>query len=148
LKLNLSIVNALWVLLVGEHLELEDPKLKSIVAKFDQVLRLEAGFNPLDAIMQAISPELTKKFNNTFHLVSGVFTSVKDMVKVSLNEHKASIDLENPRDFMDAYLTEVANCKDSNSSFHGIRGEESLISTMLDLFLAGKVIGSFFGGSN
>jgi hypothetical protein len=31
LRLNISIVNALWVLLVGEQLELEDPHLAQII---------------------------------------------------------------------------------------------------------------------
>ena len=31
LRLNISIVNALWMLLVGEELELEDPHLAEII---------------------------------------------------------------------------------------------------------------------
>jgi hypothetical protein len=36
---NISIVNALWGILVGERLELEDPKLRVIVDQFDDLLK-------------------------------------------------------------------------------------------------------------
>ena len=62
LKLNLSIVNALWVLLAGDRFELEDPKLQAIVSKFDDALRIQTGFqNVKDQILLKISPELFKK---------------------------------------------------------------------------------------
>ena len=62
LKLNLSIVNALWLLLSGERFSLEDPKLKAIVSKFDAALRLESN-SSLHQLLGAISPNLTKIFN-------------------------------------------------------------------------------------
>ena len=40
---NISIVNALWGILVGERLELTDPKLHQILAAFDSLLRGNAG---------------------------------------------------------------------------------------------------------
>ena len=38
---------------------------------------------------------------------------------------------------MDVYLSEISKTSNIKSSFYGKRGEESLISTMTDLFLAG-----------
>ena len=66
LKLNLSIVNALWLLLSGERFSLEDPKLKAIVSKFDAALRLESSNSSLLQLLGAISPNLTKIFNHGF----------------------------------------------------------------------------------
>ena len=69
-----------------------------------------------------------------------LFDDIKNVIVApSMNEHKKSMDPENPRDFMDVYLTQVKNTSDPNSSFHGKKGEESLISTMIDLFLAGNI---------
>ena len=65
LKLNLSIVNALWLLLSGERFSLEDPKLKAIVSKFDAALRLESN-SSLHQLLGAISPNLTKIFNHGY----------------------------------------------------------------------------------
>jgi hypothetical protein len=39
---------------------------------------------------------------------------------------------------VDVYLKEIANSKNPDSSFFGKRGEDSLVSVLLDLFLAGK----------
>lgn len=138
LKLNLSIVNALWYLLTGEHFDLEDAKLQAIVAKFDAVLRLELKNTPLSIFLEGVWPDLVKLTSPGFGHMTDLFTDIKDLVKKSLDEHKASFDAEHPRDFMDIYLAEIGKTDSKNSSFHGKRGEESLISTMLDLFLAGK----------
>ena len=68
-----------------------------------------------------------------------LFDDIKSIIVIpAINEHKESLDSENPRDFMDVYLSQVENTKDPNSSFHGKRGEESLIASLIDLFLAGK----------
>ena len=70
-----------------------------------------------------------------------LFDDIKNVIVApAMNEHKKSMDSENPRDFMDVYLTQVKNTCDPNSSFHGKKGEESLIATMIDLFLAGNKI--------
>ena len=72
-----------------------------------------------------------------------LFDDIKNVIVApAMNEHKKSMDSENPRDFMDVYLTQVKNTSDPNSSFHGKKGEESLIATMIDLFLAGNEIKS------
>ena len=71
--------------------------------------------------------------------VMDLFDDIKNIIIApSMDEHKKSMDSENPRDFMDVYLTQVKNTNDTNSSFHGKKGEESLIATMIDLFLAGN----------
>ena len=70
-----------------------------------------------------------------------LFDDIKKIIVIpAINEHKESLDSENPRDFMDVYLSQVESTKDPNSSFHGTRGEESLIASLIDLFLAGNYI--------
>lgn len=136
LKLNLSIVNALWYLLTGEHFDLEDAKLQAIVAKFDAVLRLEIKSTPLTTILEGVWPELAKFTSPGFGHMADLFNDIKDLVRKALEEHKLMLDSDHPRDFMEVYLAEIGKSQ-PNSSFHGKRGEESLIATMLDLFLAG-----------
>lgn len=137
LKMNVSIVNALWVLLVGEELSLDDPRLKSIVSNFDDFLRAQTRMSIVQQLLQSISPEFTKLFNKNFHEFSGLFSNIKQLVKPYIDEHQKSVDVDNPRDFMDVYLTEVSRTSDSKSSFYKERGIESLVSSMTDLFLAG-----------
>ena len=137
LKLNLSIVNALWVILTGERFDLEDPELQTIVSKFDAVLRFTGGFGTKDQILMRLSPTLFKKTSKRFALVSNFFEDVRQLVGKPIASHKATIDIVNPRDFIDVYLRQIQNQSDPNSSFYSQRGEESLICNLLDLFLAG-----------
>ena len=91
-----------------------------------------------------ISPILTKIFNPGYATFMELFRDIKDVIVAPvMNDHKESMDLDNPRDFMDVYLAQIAKTNDPNSSFHGKRGEESLISTMIDLFLAGTYVCQF-----
>ena len=139
LKLNLSIVNALWVLLAGDRFELEDPKLQAIVSKFDDALRIQTGFqNVKDQILLKISPELFKKSSQRWNVIIDLFDDIKKLVADPIAAHKPQLDIDNPRDFIDVYLGHVQSQTDSNSSFYGSRGEESLICNLLDLFLAGE----------
>ena len=50
--MNLSIINALWVILVGEKFELDDPKLIKVVELFDDLFRETAGtFSPFASLL-------------------------------------------------------------------------------------------------
>ena len=137
LKLNLSIVNALWVLLTGDRFELEDPKLQSIVSKFDAALRFTGSFGTKDQLLMRISPKLFKMTSKRFAIVSDFFNDVRNLVAKPIADHKPQLDPDHPRDFIDVYLGQIQSQNDPSSSFHGERGEESLICNLLDLFLAG-----------
>ena len=136
-KLNLSIVNALWVLLTGHRFELEDPKLLAIVSKFDAILRFTGGFGAKDQLLMRISPKLFKMTSTKWAMATDFFTDIKNLVGKPIADHKPQLDPDNPRDFIDIYLTHIQEENDPNSSFYGKRGEESLICNLLDLFLAG-----------
>ena len=44
---------------------------------------------------------------------------------------------EEPRDFIDVYITEMKKEKDPKSSFFGKIGHENLVHSLVDLFFAG-----------
>ena len=85
-----------------------------------------------------IHPQLTKWFDEDYKIFKKLFDDIASIVKPYITSHQNSLDSDaDPKDFMDVYLNEVSKTSDLKSSFHGQRGEESLISTMTDLFLAG-----------
>ena len=106
--MNISILNALWNILVGEKLEYNDPKLKKIVHTIDDFLRSAEG--PTSVIQNIVPfPELLmlpgiKKLVG-FDKLEHVFTQILNLVKSQLKDHKATLDEENIRDFMDLYLS-------------------------------------------
>ena len=63
---------------------------------------------------------------------------IMNMIKESITEHQQTLDLNEPRDFIDTYLHEIAATSDPSSSFYGEKGMVSLVNTMLDLFVAGS----------
>jgi hypothetical protein len=51
-SMNISVLNALWSILVGEKLDLDDPKLKSVIEMFDNLLKINSGAtSPVMAIL-------------------------------------------------------------------------------------------------
>lgn len=131
--MNLSIVNALWVLLVGETLALDDPKLLKIVNAVDQFIRQRSVRNSFWA---RLGPWAVENFDPVFLQFKAVIKEIKDMVIPYIKEHQKQ--KEDNGDYITDYLQEIKrHSGDSSSSFHGTRGEESLVSSMMDLFLAG-----------
>ncbi|XP_035377234.1 cytochrome P450 2B4-like [Electrophorus electricus] len=61
-------------------------------------------------------------------------SALTGFIRKSVVEHRNTLDPENLRDFIDAYLVEMSKHKsEDNSTFH----EENLVMTTLDLFFAG-----------
>jgi Cytochrome P450 len=63
---------------------------------------------------------------------------MKSLMERKVEEHEATIDYNEPRDFIDKYLIEIRDTTDPSSSFYGARGRVNLAATLLDLFLAGS----------
>ena len=50
-SMNVSIINALWAIMVGERLDLEDPNLLKVVDSIDQLLHGASPVSPLVHIL-------------------------------------------------------------------------------------------------
>lgn len=123
---NISILNSLWSILVGEKLELEDEKLKKIIHLFDKLLRENDGpVNPLVNILpnpyMATWPGLSYIFG--FDQGKKIFTLVHDFIKVYVEDHKKTFEEGNIRDFTDLMLMEINKTVDESSSFFGKTGK-------------------------
>ena len=54
--MNISILNAMWLILVGEKLDLDDPKLHKIIRLIDELNRTVSGLtSPLVMLLPHIS---------------------------------------------------------------------------------------------
>nr|XP_055045107.1 cytochrome P450 2B4-like [Misgurnus anguillicaudatus] len=61
-------------------------------------------------------------------------TELRDFIREEVKKHRQTLDPENPRDFIDAYLLEIEKQKShEDSTFH----EENLLMSTIDLFFAG-----------
>ncbi|ODM87100.1 Cytochrome P450 2J5 [Orchesella cincta] len=109
--LRLAIVNALWTILSSQRFKHDDPKL-------GQLTRFSRGSG----------------YNAARRVLEGWKTFLEGTVK----EHKEQFHEGNLKDFIDVYLAEVRKTTDEKSYFYGQLGERQLVSTMLNLFIAGS----------
>ena len=133
LQMNISIVNALWVVLVGEKLELDDPKLLNIVKTLDDFIRQDASPN---FVLAQIGPWAVKWFSSHYRMAKSWFSQVKALILPYIEDHQKNTS-DDSKDFIDVYLKEIEKTIDKESSFYGRHGTHSLISSLLDLFVAG-----------
>ena len=137
---NISIVNALWSIVIGEKLDLNDPKLMKTVELFDAFNRSAEGPTSAAANLipfpKLLNLGLVKKALGLDQL-EAFFGQVLQMVKPAIDNHKSTLDENNIRDFMDLYLLEISKTSDPKSSFHPQNGLLSLQNLMIDLFIAG-----------
>ena len=136
LKLNVSILNALWHILTGEKLAYDDPKSKEIIQKFYIMM---SRSNVVGALMlfpwlKHVMPDQlgytnTKEAND----------EVADLILETYDYHMETFDGDNLRDFTDAYINEMAAQRDNTqSSFYGIKGKNNFIVNMTNMFVGGS----------
>ena len=122
---NLSVVNALWTLLTGSRLSLDDEKLKRLVEKIDEMVKEAGNVTILNLIpgLRHVIPELTG-WNKTKKTIQELIDFISDVIdKHRLDHDKYKEDLEtNPNDFIDAFLNKI-NDEPAGSSFHGDLGK-------------------------
>ena len=138
---NLSIVNALWTIISGSRFSLSDPKLKHLVNKMDELVKESGNLAILNIfpILSRLAPDFVG-----FTKAVKTMTSVVDVISDAINQHKNNYEKskdilkDNPRDFIDAYLSKIEDSL-ASSSFHSTLGFQNLQSVILDLFFAGNV---------
>jgi hypothetical protein len=130
-SMNISILNALWSILVGEKLELDDPKLAHVIILFDELLRENSG--PSSPIVPLL-PHPSMATWPGLKQITGVdqafktFKAMTDFIEPYITEHQQTLDPDNIRDFVDLMLLEIQNTTNPDSSFHGQIGEMMILS--------------------
>ena len=136
--MNISIVNALWSILVGEKLDLEDPNLTKVVTLINNLINGPSPMNVTTAIMphpiMATWP-LIRNFSG-HKKATETFNEIYNLVLPHVEEHERTVDPDNIRDFLDLMIVEQKK-SNPNSCFHGELGKAAIVNSMVDLFLAG-----------
>ena len=138
--MSITTLNALWSILTGEKLELDDPKLNDTLDAFEKFLRNAEG--PTSAVgcllpfPKLLMIPLVKKLMkiDTLELF---FNRIFEMLEPLVQSHQSSLDENNVRDFMDLYLLKIKETSNPHSSFHSSRGVNSMKNLLTDLFMAG-----------
>ena len=136
---NLSIVNALWSIIAGERLQLDDPNLKRLVDDFVEVTQTTSPVSPLSVILPFPSmskwPILDKI--SGFADLNKIVQHMAPRFNAHFDEHQRTLDPDSCRDFLDLMLVEHQNASGPENPFYGTLGKFTILNAMIDLFFAG-----------
>ena len=136
-KMNLPILNSLWRVTAGEHFEYDNPFLVNLLSRMTEMMQRSG--RPEFIILMTF-PSVAKIWPSFLERNEDIRINrdMMNMMRKSIENHRQTFDQNDPRDFIDKYLTEIENTKDPKSSFFGKAGIENLASTLNDLFIAGS----------
>uniref|UniRef100_A0A8C6T014 Cytochrome P450 2J6-like n=1 Tax=Neogobius melanostomus TaxID=47308 RepID=A0A8C6T014_9GOBI len=130
ISLNKAVSNIICCLVFGERVEYNNKQHQQILEQFTELIRLQGTiwvqvFNLAPGLMKRLPGPHQRFFTLTQNMV--------DYVNVKINEHKETHDPSNPRDYIDCFLTEIAEKEDKEAGFD----TRNLCISSLDLFIAG-----------
>lgn len=135
--LGVSSINILWAVMGGSRFDRSDGRLWDLVNGLNKVFRagdISGGITQAFPFVRHFLPK-----DHTFNIVLDGFLRVNDFMLEAIEEHRATLDPDNPRDFIDIYLCEMEKQKnDPNTTFT----EKQLLATCSDIFSAGTETGS------
>ncbi|XP_006879801.1 PREDICTED: cytochrome P450 2J2-like [Elephantulus edwardii] len=130
-KINNAVSNIICSVTFGERFEYDDARFQELLKLMDEVTCLEAG---LGCELYNIFPSIMKFLPGPHQTFFRDWEKLKLFVSRVIENHKRDWNPDEPRDFIDAYLKEMAKYAGiDTSSFH----EENLVCSTLDLFFAG-----------
>ena len=82
-KTNLSVVNALWMILTGERLSLTDERLLKILKSVENVLKSAQ----VASLVALLFPNLFKRFSSRFERARKMFEDCKTLMRSAIMTH-------------------------------------------------------------
>lgn len=130
LKINNAVSNIICSFTFGERFEYEDCQFQKLLKLLDEALHLHGSlagqlYDAFPRIMKYLPGPHNKIFRN--------WDELKLFISHIIKKHQKDWNPDEPRDFIDAFLTEMHKYPDKTTSFT----EENLICSTLDLFLTG-----------
>uniref|UniRef100_A0A8B9L3L9 Uncharacterized protein n=1 Tax=Astyanax mexicanus TaxID=7994 RepID=A0A8B9L3L9_ASTMX len=125
-----SVSNIICSIVFGDRFEYDDRRFAKLLEIINENIRFLGSpvsqvFNLIPFIKHFRGPH--QKFWHNVH-------SLKKFIFEEMEEHKKTLDPENLRDFIDAYLVEMIKQEaNEDSTFH----EENMVRSTIDLFIAG-----------
>ncbi|CAG12753.1 unnamed protein product [Tetraodon nigroviridis] len=129
--ISCAVSNVICCLVFAERFSYDDQRFLHLLGVISKVLRFQSSFlgqmyNIFPSIMELLPGPHHTMFRNTDFLRNFVMTKIQ--------EHKDSLDPSSPRDFIDCFLIRMEQEKNLPTTEFQY---ENLVSTVLNLFLAG-----------
>ncbi|XP_040847803.1 cytochrome P450 2C14-like isoform X1 [Ochotona curzoniae] len=123
--------NVICSVIFQSRFEYKDQKFLNLMAKFNENFRLA---NSLSLQMCNMFPILAHFLPGSPNKVVNNIIYIKKYVLEKVKEHQGSLDINNPRDFIDCFLIKMEQEKHNPQSEFTI---DNLLVTVIDLFAAG-----------
>uniref|UniRef100_A0A8D2JZU8 Cytochrome P450 2C20-like n=1 Tax=Theropithecus gelada TaxID=9565 RepID=A0A8D2JZU8_THEGE len=123
--------NVICSIVFQNRFQYEDKNFLTLMERFNENFRIAS--TPWIQVCNSF-PFLIDYFPGTHNkfLKNGAF--IKSYILEKVKEHQESLDINNPRDFIDCFLIKMEQEKDNQQSEFTV---ENLVSTVFDLFVAG-----------
>ncbi|XP_026731057.1 farnesoate epoxidase-like [Trichoplusia ni] len=126
---HITIVNILWRLVAGKRYDLEDEKLTTLcnlIMRLFKASDMSGGILNFMPLIRYVAPNLSG-----YNEIHSMHKAIYDFLRETIKEHQQSLDVNNPRDVIDAFLIEKVQSPDVSFT------DEELQVVCLDLLEAG-----------
>ncbi|KFO34697.1 Cytochrome P450 2J2 [Fukomys damarensis] len=130
-KINNAVSNIICSVIFGERFDYQDAEFQELLRLLDKVTHLE--MTPMCQIYTFL-PRIMEFLPGPHHTLFRGWDELKSFVSRVIENHRRDWNPDELRDFIDAYLKEMAQHPDKTTSSFD---EENLIFITLDLFFAG-----------
>ncbi|XP_071452856.1 methyl farnesoate epoxidase-like [Hetaerina americana] len=126
-------VNVLWYVIAGKRYSHTDPYLNKLMGNVKELIKISEPAGGLATVF----PFLSRIFPllSNLQMVVKLRESLRKFIRDEVEMHRGSFDGENPRDFIDTYISEVDKNKDNETTWFE---EKQLVQICVDLFMAGS----------
>ncbi|KAJ3590853.1 hypothetical protein NHX12_008801 [Muraenolepis orangiensis] len=129
--LSCTVSNVICCLVFGERFSYDDDHFLSLLKIISQTLRyFSSPMGQLYNVFPWLPDRLSSQHCATFDNIE----KIQKFIKEKVQEHQETMDPNSPRDYIDCFLTRIKQEQDNATTEFN---HENLVSTVLNLFLAG-----------
>ncbi|XP_054459075.1 cytochrome P450 2J6-like [Anoplopoma fimbria] len=127
---NNAVSNIICQLVMGKRFDYSDHNFQTMLKYMSEVMQLEGS---VWGMLYDSFPGVMKHLPGPHNKMFRYYNAILDFISQEVKSHKKDLDYSDPRDYIDAFIIEMKNHKESDLGFT----ETNLALNSLDLFLAG-----------
>ncbi|XP_029005201.1 cytochrome P450 2J6-like isoform X2 [Betta splendens] len=127
---NNAMSNIICQLVMGKQFDYNDHNFQVILKQLSEIIQIQGS---VWGLLYQSFPAVMKHLPGPHNKIFNIFNIILDFVSREVERHKKDLDHSHPRDYIDAFLTEMQTHKEPGVGFT----ESNLALCCLDLFLAG-----------